>query len=114
KPSDQAAMTMQPSTGLGDFAAAHGAPPGLSTALAVAPSALASFIAPRGMGAEAPPVSAQSVADAAAARQSGGAAAASPDVMEASPTLQGEIARGNPATLNQTALQNHLEADRFG
>ena len=114
KPSDQAAMTMQPSTGLGDFAAAHGAPPGLSTALAVAPSALASFIAPRGMGPEAPPVSAQSVADAAAARQSGGAAAASPDVMEASPTLQEEIARGNPATLNQTALQNHLEADRFG
>jgi len=114
KPSDQAAMTMQPPTGLGDFAAAHGASPGLSTALAIAPTALASFIAPRGMGPEAPPVSAQSVADAAAARQSGGAAAASPDVMEASPTLQGEIARGNPATLNQTALQNHLEADRFG
>lgn len=59
-------------------------------------------------------VTAQGVADQVAARQSGGAAGASPDVAGASKPLQDAIASADPTKVDQTAMNNHLEADKNG
>jgi hypothetical protein len=76
------------------------------------------FLLPKAAGklADALPkdLTAQQVADAATARQSGGAAATAPNISAASPSIQQAIADTKPQNVNQTALQNHLEADQHG
>jgi hypothetical protein len=109
-----AANAPVPSTILGDFAAQHGASPGLSAALATVPTAASFMAVPKGLGPKASTATAQEVADAAAARQSGGAAGAAPNVSQASPSIQQAIADTKPGNVNLTALQNHLEADAHG
>jgi hypothetical protein len=108
------AETMPSMSALGDFASEHGASPGLSTALAVAPTALSFMAAPRALGPETVPPTAQSVADSSAARQSTGAAGAALDVSKASPPIQQAIAKADPAKLDPVAMQNHVEADSHG
>jgi len=108
------AETLPSTTALGDFAAAHGASPGWSTALAAAPTALSILAAPRGLGPEVPTPTAQGVADSVAARQSTGAAGTSVDISKASPQIQQVIAKADPTKVDTTAMKNHLEADRHG
>jgi hypothetical protein len=113
----QDANTLPSPTVLGDFAAAHGASPGLSTALAVAPTALSMMAAPRGLGPQVPARSAQEAANLTAAQQSGGAAGAAPDLSAASAPLKtaiSEASRKTGGAVNPVALQNHLEADAHG
>lgn len=57
---------------------------------------------------------AQAVIDKSAARQSGGAAGASANIMDASLPLQSRIAEADPAKIDPVALNNHLEADQHG
>jgi hypothetical protein len=111
------ANTLPSPTALGDIAASHGASPGLSTALAVAPTALSMMAVPRSLGPQVPAATAQEIAAATAAKQSGGAAGAAPNVSAASPELQTAIqdaARKTGGAVNPDALQAHLEADQHG
>jgi hypothetical protein len=108
------AETMPSTSALGDFASEHGASPGLSTALAVAPTALSFMAAPRGLDPETVSPTAQSVADQAAARQSTGAAGAPLDVSNARAPLQDAIAKADPAKVDAVAMKNHLQADSHG
>lgn len=57
---------------------------------------------------------AQSVVDQVASKQSGGAAGASANVADASLPLQSRIAEADPKKIDPVALQNHLDADKFG
>lgn len=61
-----------------------------------------------------PQLDAQGVAQAVAARQSGGAAGAAADVSQASAPLKIAISKADPARVDPTAMDNHLEADRNG
>ena len=101
-------------TALGDWANKMGAGPGLSTALAVAPAALASFMAPRDMNYEPTAVKAQNVVNQASAGQSMGAAGVTPDVQGLRPELQEAIAKVDPADVHTVAMNNHLEAEQHG
>lgn len=110
--------------GLADTAAgklADAGHPLLATAVHTLPTALTLGMAGLGaMRSSAPykfgnaPTGAQDVVDQAAARQSGGAAATAPNVGAASAPLQAKILATDPAKLNNDAMLNHLEADRFG
>lgn len=60
------------------------------------------------------PVNPQDVVDTVTARQSGGAAGAAPNVATASPEIKAKIAATDPANADPVAMNNHLEADRFG
>jgi hypothetical protein len=60
------------------------------------------------------PATAQSVADEVAARQSGGAAGAAPNVAAASQPIQDAIAAADPTKVDRVAMDNHLEADKNG
>lgn len=108
------ANTLPSPTVLGDFAASHGASPGVSTALATVPSALSMLAVPRGLGPEVPVASAQEVANTVASRQSGGAAGTAANVTGASPAIQKAIAKTAPENINPVAMRNHLEADAHG
>jgi hypothetical protein len=111
------AKTLPSPTALGDFAASHGASPGLSTALAVAPTAASFMAVPRSLGPEAIAPTAEDAAATTAAAQSGGAAGAAPDVSAASAPLKSAISQAAQKTggaVNPTALTNHLEADSLG
>jgi hypothetical protein len=56
---------------------------------------------------------AQSVIDQVAAKQSGGAAAASPNVADVSAPLRATIDKADPEKVDPTAMRNHIEADKF-
>lgn len=60
------------------------------------------------------PAKAQDVVNAVSSRQSGGAAGASANIADASLPLQSRISEVDPANVNRTAMDNHLEADRNG
>lgn len=114
-------LHMAPATELGDIAERHGASPGVSTALAVLPSAVASMAVPRGMGPERPTVVPAEAAQAAVNKsfegQSMGAAGTAPNVQGASPELQQAIARharNTGGAVDPETLQAHLEADTHG
>lgn len=117
---EQSHQTPAP-TELGDIAQRHGASPGLSTALAVLPTAVASMAVPRGLGPEAPAkvpaVEAQSIIDNSSEGQSMGAAAATKNIGSASPELQQSIvdaSRRTGGAVNLDVLHNHWEADNHG
>ncbi len=105
-------------TALGDWASEHGASPALSTGLAVLPTALASFAAPRSLGpakvpASVVPESAQAVVNRAYAGQSMGAAGVAPDLSVAPPELHTAISQAAQKTggdVHPVALERHLDA----
>jgi hypothetical protein len=112
----QQGTTLQPPTGLGDWASSHGASPGTSTALALAPTALAGFMAPRSMGTT-PAATAEDVVSATAAQQSGGAAGAARNLSNAPPELRQAIVNASQKTggaVNPDALDAHLDAAEHG
>lgn len=99
-------------TALGDFAAEHGISPGVSTALAVLPSAAASMAGLRGKSGalkapEAAAVTDQTAVARALEHQSMGAAAAAPDLSVAHPELREAISRVSAP--HPVALERHLD-----
>src|SRR6266403_789900 len=114
-------LHMAPATELGDIAERHGAPPWLSTAAAVFPTALSTMAGARGLGPEAPkltpagaPETAQAVVNKASGAQSMGAAGVPVDVSAISPEGQAAVAKTDANNLNTAALQNHMEAEKHG
>jgi hypothetical protein len=102
---------------LGDIAAAHGASPGLSTALAVLPTAAAALVVPRGAGETPIPPTAQEIIDRSSSGQSMGAAAASPNITAISPQLQKAVvdaSRKTGGAVNPDVLRAHIEAEEHG
>lgn len=95
---------MPTGTELGDLAASHGASPGVSTALAVLPTAAATMMAPRAPEAEAAPyVDKQSM---------GASHVPAPDFSAAEPDVQATVAKMTPQQLdaNRPVLERHAEA----
>lgn len=107
---------------LGDTAERAGASPGLSTALKAAGTVAPMLVAPRaGLGEAVPkltasgaPEAAQAVVNKASEAQSMGAAGTPPDISQASPAGQMAIAKVDPAKLDTSAMQNHIEATSHG
>lgn len=112
-------MQQMPSgTELGDFASSHGASPGVSTALAVLPTAAASMAAARGLGPETlavnPIEQAQAAMNKAASGKSMGAASTAANIVDASPDLQKAIVdttRKTGGAVNPDVLGRRIEAD---
>jgi hypothetical protein len=111
------AKTLPSPTVLGDIAAERGASPGVSTALAVVPTALSFMGLPRGLGPEVAARTAEDAAATTAARQSGGAAGTATDLSETSEPLKAAISQASQKTggaVNADALRNHVAAEKNG
>lgn len=104
---------MPTGTELGDIASAHGASPGLSTALAVLPSAAAIMTGARA-GPELPTMTPEGVAAQIAAKQSGGAAGTAIDVAALKPETQAELTRLGPDKVDPDALKRIAKAESVG
>jgi hypothetical protein len=111
------AKTLPSPTVLGNIAAERGASPGVSTALAVVPTALSFMGLPRGLGPEVAARTAEDAAATTAARQSGGAAGTATDLSETSEPLKAAISQASQKTggaVNADALRNHVAAEKNG
>lgn len=114
RPFIQQSHQLPSGTELGDFAERHGASPGVSTTLAVLPSAAAAMMAPRSMGKIGPTMTAEDVANQSRSGQSLGAAAdGGGAVSKLTPETKAELVKAGQQGLpiNQTALERHSVAE---
>lgn len=99
-------------TAFGDWAASHGASPLVSAALAAAPAALAGMMT-GGAGEAVGPMSAEEAFGSSLAKQSQGAAAATPNLANISTPLRSAIEKAGAET-NPDAAIAHIEAEKHG